>query len=320
MTNFSDGWLPYATGMTDMEEQTSTIEKILEGSLKSDPEKTTKNKDYTKGLYIVPYNINSKSFLMLKRGLKARVINKNFNLKDITLINWGLINEEYFKKFENKITIINLPNAVKNSTNKVKFLQTISSKGVSCPDFTKNTERALEWISEGFTVFGRAERGHSGKDILDSEEIGSNINLNDFLKSQFYTKYIPKKKEYRVHVFKGVIIDYQSKALLKHCPYTQNPIDPKEVNWKIRNLDNGFIFKRENVVLPHDVKKQALDAHEVSGLDFGAYDIIWNEKKQKAYVLEVNTAPGLMETTLDNYINAFSKYHKENYKNSLDKA
>ena len=47
-------------------------------------------------------------------------------------------------------------------------------------------------------------------------------------------------------------------------------------------------------------------------LQFGAVDIIWNEKENKCYVLEINTAPGLVGTTLTKYTEAFTKeitYH-----------
>ncbi|MNY63636.1 hypothetical protein D3C86_2006230 [compost metagenome] len=41
------------------------------------------------------------------------------------------------------------------------------------------------------------------------------------------------------------------------------------------------------------------------GLTFGAVDVIWNEYRHQAYVLEVNTAPGLTGTTLEKYAEAF---------------
>jgi glutathione synthase/RimK-type ligase-like ATP-grasp enzyme len=47
-----------------------------------------------------------------------------------------------------------------------------------------------------------------------------------------------------------------------------------------------------------------LAAVSALGLDFGAVDIIWNEREDKCYVLEVNTAPGLQGSTLENYANA----------------
>jgi D-alanine-D-alanine ligase-like ATP-grasp enzyme len=40
-------------------------------------------------------------------------------------------------------------------------------------------------------------------------------------------------------------------------------------------------------------------------LDFGAIDIIYNESRDQAYVLEVNTAPGLTGQTIQSYADAF---------------
>ncbi len=65
-----------------------------------------------------------------------------------------------------------------------------------------------------------------------------------------------------------------------------------------------FVFARGGVEAPEDVKTQAIEAIRALGLAFGAVDVIWNEKQQKAYVLEVNTAPGLCGQTLEDYANA----------------
>ena len=58
--------------------------------------------------------------------------------------------------------------------------------------------------------------------------------------------------------------------------------------------------------LPNDVIHQATMAVGCLQLDFGAVDVIWNEAQKRAYVLEVNTAPGIEGTTLMRYASAFS--------------
>ncbi|MNL18562.1 hypothetical protein D3C87_1397120 [compost metagenome] len=81
------------------------------------------------------------------------------------------------------------------------------------------------------------------------------------------------------------------------------------INWKIRNHGNGFIFARnEDGITPPDVLVQAVNAVKALGLDFGAVDVIFNDKEQKAYVLEVNTAPGLAGETLQGYVKRFAQY------------
>jgi D-alanine-D-alanine ligase-like ATP-grasp enzyme len=116
-----------------------------------------------------------------------------------------------------------------------------------------------------------------------------------FVHAPLYTQYIKKKDEYRVHIFGGKVIDVQRKAVR---PGHQNP------DFRVRNTANGFIFVRNDVEAPADVLLQATNAVTVLGLTFGACDVIYNAKSNKAYILEVNTAPGLTGTTLENYINA----------------
>ena len=48
-------------------------------------------------------------------------------------------------------------------------------------------------------------------------------------------------------------------------------------------------------------EQEATAAVEALCLDFGAVDVVWNATKNKAFVLEVNTAPGVEGTTLEEY-------------------
>lgn len=111
-----------------------------------------------------------------------------------------------------------------------------------------------------------------------------------------YTEYISKKKEFRVHVWNNEVIDVAEKRKKKGYEADRNT--------KIRNTANGYVFCRTGVVEPNGIRQLALDA--VSALDrtYGAVDIIWNEKRDKCYVLEVNSRPGMEGTTVEKYANA----------------
>jgi D-alanine-D-alanine ligase-like ATP-grasp enzyme len=71
----------------------------------------------------------------------------------------------------------------------------------------------------------------------------------------------------------------------------------------IRSYDNGWVFAIDSITyasseIEEQVKQQAIAAVKALGLDFGAVDVIVNKKGTKAYVLEVNTAPGIESPTV----------------------
>lgn len=133
--------------------------------------------------------------------------------------------------------------------------------------------------------------GHSGQGITI---VQSGQTLPD---APLYVAYLPKEEEYRVHVMLGEVIFVQRKARSREVP-------DDRVNWQVRNLAGGFIYQNQQVTAPDRVTAVALQVHAMTGLDFGAYDIVTTESGG-AYVLEVNTAPGLAGTTLDKYKEGF---------------
>jgi glutathione synthase/RimK-type ligase-like ATP-grasp enzyme len=157
--------------------------------------------------------------------------------------------------------------------------------------FTSSYDGALHWIEEGETVVCRTVlNGHSGKGIVIAETV------DELVDAPLYTKYIKKKSEWRVHIFNGQVIDIQRKVRNN---------DVEEVNWRVRNHANGFIYQRNNLAPPDCVLKAAVGAMNLTLLDFGAVDVIYNEHYDKAYVLEINCAPGLEGTTVERYVEAF---------------
>lgn len=170
---------------------------------------------------------------------------------------------------------------------------------VRTPEFTKDFHIAMQWLGMGHTVVERhILNGNSGAGIrLVEPGVGDDISH-----CPLYVKYVPKKQEYRVHVCGGQAVDIQRKARRKD-------VEDDAINWKIRNHDNGFIFARnEDGFVPPDVIEQAVKAVNILGLAFGAVDVIFNDKEQQAYVLEVNTAPGMSGTTLEGYVSRFKDY------------
>lgn len=252
---------------------------------------------------IYPYRTGSNSCKSLAAALGVKQIKREGSKfkgnQNKLVINWGatVLSEEV-----EKCKVVNAPTAVAIASNKLTYFNKIKGK-VNIPEFTTNKDKAVEWIDEGSVVVVRTTlNGHSAEGLyLMDEENKHDLHLHE--QAKMYVKYIPKKEEYRVHVVEGIIIDARRKAL-------KQGVLKKAANWKVRNHANGFIFAKDGFELPEQVKEQAILAVKEVGLNFGAVDIIWNVFREQAYVLEVNTAPGLEGSTVDNYAKAFEVFYE----------
>lgn len=230
---------------------------------------------------------------------KVPIISKKVNpsVKDC-IINWGSSKYPAWAirhKVKQYPVFLNYPEYVSNAINKLSTFNILNDEGVSIPEYTTSVgEVNPDWRQ---VVCRSVLEGSGGKGITlvnanDRDAIGRVNNC------KLYVQYIKKTKEYRVHVFKGTVIDVQEKRKRSDA----------EINYQIRNHANGWVFCRSSVNPPTQVLDEALAAIEALNLDFGAVDIVWNRHHNKAFVLEVNTAPGLEGTTVDSYANAIIKY------------
>jgi glutathione synthase/RimK-type ligase-like ATP-grasp enzyme len=226
----------------------------------------------------------SKSARALARALKGRRVRELSKVGhgDI-VINWG--NSQC--NFEP--TVLNWGHFVGMFANKRIAFDKFKAAGVPIPNYA-TTKEGVTW--KGDTVVRHKLTGHSGEGI---EMVRAGDELPD---AHLYVEYIKKEQEYRVHVGRlgtdTVIIAVQRKARRKDIP-------DEQVNWQVRNHKNGFIFAREGFTVPDGVLGVCKSALLASGLDFGAVDVIYNAKEGKAYVLEINTAPGLEGQTIEDY-------------------
>lgn len=254
---------------------------------------------------LYPYKAGSASAKALSQALGIKQVRlEGSTLKgnpNRVLINWG---SSSMSEEAKKCTVINDPEAVGIASNKLKFFQKVEGL-CNIPPFTTDRDEAMSWLSDGLTVVGRAKlQGHSGDGIIIYEDQTDWVNNPNTL--PLYVQYIRKKDEYRVHVVGESVVDVRRKALKSDKKPSSSKV------WKVRNLKNGFVYVKEGLDVPDQVYQQALKAIKACGLDFGAVDIIWNNFQQKAYVLEINTAPGLEGSTIDNYAAGFSMFLKEN--------
>lgn len=254
---------------------------------------------------ILPYKPGSRSARHLAErlttalGLKVRRVKPNglYRPKHRSLIiNYGSNNDPSWSGQFGRW--LNSPMACARAGNKLRAFQRFKEAGLSIPEFTTDVAVAKGYISGGAVVVCRTIlNGHSGRGIVLADCI------EKLVPCPLYVKYKKKRKEYRVHVFQNRVIDVAEKR-------KRRMDNPPAFDGYVRNLSNGWVFCRDGVVKPPDLDQLAIAACNALGLDFGAVDIIWNERDNKCYLLEVNTAPGLEGTTLLNYTNVILNWIK----------
>lgn len=208
------------------------------------------------------------------------------------IINWGNSGTPRWGRLAGKI--YNKPEAVAKAINKLTAFEEFKKHEVPIPEFTTSREEATKWASDGCAVLTRHSLSSYG---------GRGISIHDggvLENAPLYVKYKKKKKEFRVHVFNGKVIDVLEKR--KRNGFNDLP----NANTYIRSYGNGWVFCRDGIVKPDTLDEVSIKAVQALGLDFGGVDVIWNERENKCYVLEVNTAPGIEGTSVLRYAEAIN--------------
>lgn len=188
--------------------------------------------------------------------------------------------------------------AVATASNKLSTFRALENvDGVCIPVFSTDGDVAKGWLRDGIGVVCRTKlSGHSGDGIVLVTQLDQEI-----VQAPLYVQYVKKQKEFRVHVAFGEVIDVQEKRKRRDLP------EEFTTNFQVRNHQTGWVYCREEIIEPIELRSMAISAVLALGLDFGAVDMIWNEKRNECYVLEVNTAPGIENTTVEKYAEVFVK-------------
>ena len=243
-------------------------------------------------IYLYGYNTASQGLKELSLALGVKRLkhqNSTFKPKKTrAVVNWGSSSCPYNP--DHLGALLNKPAAVAKVTNKITAFK-LFDQHCRVPDWSEDKDDADAWQIEGSAVMARKiVNGHSGLGIVYCGE-------DDVIPpAPLYTRYVKKVDEYRVHLFRGTASFFIQRKARKTEHGTPN--------WHVRNLAGGFVYASTPEAIgnvPPDVLTQARAAFEHSGLDFGAVDVIWNSHEQQAYVLEINTAPGLQGRTLEFY-------------------
>ena len=215
-----------------------------------------------KYLRLLPYKLGSHAARVLSRalnGLRVR-LNGRFRPRPRHLVvNWGNPRKPHWW-----INGLNDPDVVAISSNKLLALQKMKASGVSIPEFTVDHEVAKSWVAAGKIVVGRRIlNGSKGIGcIIYGEEGQETPEFN----CPLYTLHLRHRREFRIHIFKGRIIDMVEKK-------KRNGFEARR-RW-IRSYNNGYVFTRDQLQVPEVVKQESLKASNSLGLDFGAVDIAY---------------------------------------------
>lgn len=238
---------------------------------------------------VLPYRAGSRSATALATALGGRVLRlegSTFNARrDDVIINWGNNNPPRDCNRNGNAALL------RTATDKLLFFQALAGTDIT-PRFWTVREDIPD---DAFPVVARTVlRGHSGAGIVICPD------RNSLVPARLYVQYVKKQAEYRIHCGRqgdtSVTIFAQRKVRREGVEIT---------DWHVRNHAAGFIYQRNGINPPAEVFRRAHEAFSRLGLDFGAVDVIYNERQQRAYVLEINSAPGLEGQSVQDYANYF---------------
>lgn len=178
--------------------------------------------------------------------------------------------------------------ALTKASEKLLSLQIMKDAGILVPDFDEDPLALQSRV--GWPIMGRKRHHARGSDIILCLQKRNLRRQRDF-----YTQYVPTKREYRIHVAFGEVIRVQGKFL--------DILADDQAH--IRNHGSGYRFRAPRKRLHSNRLNAAINAVAAHGLDFGAVDLIVSDDG-KPYVLEVNTAPSCSPITGEAYVRAFA--------------
>jgi hypothetical protein len=249
---------------------------------------------------IYPYKFGSEAAQLLATELKTKRVSENGNYvyrPNHLIINYG---NKRMPIWANgvKVNVLNNWDAIRISSNKLTALQCFRDNSVQTVEFTTDKAQAIAWIKKEKVVMCRTIlNGYGGHGIVIAK------NEKELVDSPLYCVYKKSIAEYRVVIVNGIVVDFmQKKRKLDFEEQTG-----KEINGMVRNHENGFIYARNEVSPPKQVLDEAVKAVTALKLNFAGVDIIYNQKENKAYVLEANSSIGMEEggTTLKRLSVAF---------------
>jgi glutathione synthase/RimK-type ligase-like ATP-grasp enzyme len=191
--------------------------------------------------------------------------------------------------------VINKRNGILAVTDKFGSLITFSNNHVPAPRAARLTEDVARTFR--YPALARRTNHQQGRDVMLCLQTKDGMRaLRQNL--DYLVEYIPTRTEYRIHVIGNEMVRASQKLL-------RNDRADNYVPW-LRNHDHGYIFGNVRGHIPAALVTGAIDAVKSVGLDFGAVDMIVADDG-RWYILEVNTGPGLVASSMQTYAERLSR-------------
>lgn len=229
-------------------------------------------------------------------GSEALFTNLNsFTRTPRLVINWGDMDDPFM---HHGGRLINRRANRRVAGNKISAFAALVAAGIPVPKHFTSTEAAVEWRgsqpgNRRPIILARSTATGSGGEGITVIRHGEVVPP-----AMFYSEYIRKDAEFRVHVINGQAVAVQQKRAVRGVGHNSDQL-------LIRNHDNGWVFSVGDVDdTDGAVADLGVRAAAALGLDLAAVDII-RSRSGELFVLEANTKPGLESpTVLEAYVAA----------------
>ena len=298
-----------------------------------------------KDVYIYYSGATDKTGGLLAEALKIQGGRKSPGLKQKIVIGWGAKTKD--KVNLGKAAVLNHPDLIRINRNKLTALQAMEKAKVNVAPFIDATAVTSELNKASgakiaLPLIARTNYHQGGANFFTCltrthvEEVIGILN-NNLKKKGYFQDYIDVKEEFRLHVVAGEVIYAQRKvprSNMKEAHVTDQvdkitrmaekkgtKLDAETLKFameyqgdKIAGQDlivksntRGYKFSSLKLAnVNKELAAEAIKGVEALGLQFGAVDCVM-DSAGKAWVIEVNTGPGLEGTAFKNYVTAFAK-------------
>lgn len=184
--------------------------------------------------------------------------------------------------------------AIERTANKSAMKRWFQMHGIKSPKYLENNQVNRDRVLNGDlgeTVVFKTTYHSRGRGMV----VSSNLDVTDNTVNGYFEESQVSDREFRVHVMDGEAFYIDEKR----------PRENMDERPMIKNLKNGFKFRRPLKEYPNEVITESIKAVQALGLVFGAADVGLND--DGVWIYEVNTAPSLRTKTRKLYQKAFVK-------------